>query len=194
MTSHSWKPCLLSWCLLAACQAGPDEPLDVPAGEQQAEPEPDPAEVSTLAALLRARHVEDLPSAEQLARTPNAEASLRWLAIEADTMLVRTRALALLRHFGSPPTGDLLAALVTDSQAHPALRAAALTGMAGQPLADQPERLELVVAALLEGGDPRVGVAAVQVLDTFAAGRKALREAEQSDQLSPQVRAAIESR
>ncbi|MFV8752790.1 hypothetical protein ACNOYE_19775 [Nannocystaceae bacterium ST9] len=182
--------------ILVACQAGSDEPPDAPSDDRQAEvsdPSSPPADLDTIAALLRARHADDLPSAEQLANYPSAEASLRELGLHGETMLVRTRALALLRHFDSPPTGALLAELASDAAIHPALRAAAVSGLIGQPLDDQPERLAIVVAAL-DDGDPRVGVAAVEVLDAFGKGRDALREAAQREDLSSEVRAAIERR
>lgn len=181
---------------LAACHASPDEPLDEPRDASEAAdllaPGEPPADAATLASLLRARHVEDLPSADDLADYPSAEASLRYLALAGDTMLVRTRALGLLRHFDSPASGELLVALLGDGELHPALRAAALTGLAGQPLDDQPERIELAAAALHDR-DPRVALAAVELLDRFAAGRRALRSALRGE-LPEQVRAAIEAR
>jgi len=195
-------PCLL-WmcCVLTACQAGSGDPPDSPAHAQPAagaeattlDDGSAPAELATIAGLLRARHIDDLPSAEQLARYPSAEASLVELARKGETMLVRTRALTLLRHFHSESTGALLIEIVSDAQAHPALRAGAVTGLAGQPLDQHPERLAIVVAALADA-DPRVGVAAVEVLATFKAGREALRDAAGREDLGPTVRAAIESR
>jgi hypothetical protein len=185
--------------VLAACQAGPAEPLDAPTEQAEAaeqasvEPGTMPADLETIATLLNARHTEDLPSAEQLARYPSAEASLQHLALHGKTMLLRTRASILLRHFGSAETGALLLAIVGDPQAHPALRAAAVTGLGGQPLDDRPEQLEAVVAALADA-DPRVGIAAVEVLDRFAAGREALRRAKRDEAISAEVRAKIESR
>lgn len=190
--------CLL-WmcCALAACQPGPDEP-QAPTGAEQAEASgdgaaPSPAEVAAMTARLKARHVADLPTAEQLAATPRAEASLREIARTGETMVVRTRALALLRHFHSPATGELLAGIVADAAAPKALRAAAVTGLGGQPLDAQPERLALVVAALRDD-DPRIGVAAVEALGGSEGGRKALREAAQTGTLPPKVQAAIEAR
>jgi hypothetical protein len=188
----------LMCCVLAACQAGPDEPLDNPSVEAESERASvdsgaAPADLEAIAKLLQARHVEDLPSAEQLARYPSAEASLQQLAQHGESMVVRTRALLLLRHFDSASSGVLLLGIVGDAQAHPALRAAAVTGLAGQPLDERPEQFEMVVAALADG-DPRVGLAAVEVLDASAAGRQALRRAAKDEGLSAEVRAAIDSR
>lgn len=190
------KRSILCVCwLLTACHTTPDEPqVDEPAAsESTTEPGQVPADVATLESLLKARHADDLPSAEQLAKYPSAEASLRYLGEHGDTMLVRVRALSLLRHFDSAASGDLLAAIATNAELHPGLRAAAVTGLAGQPLADQPERLAIVVAALRDA-DPRVGVAAVKVLDEFPAGREALQAAKAEPDLTPAVRDAIESR
>lgn len=204
MKRHLWMCCLdfllIPAILVMACQAGPSEPLDAPTGDAEGEserasvePGTVPADLDTITSLLKARHTEDLPSAEQLARYPSAEASLQQLAQHGDTMLIRTRALLLLRHFHSDATGVLLLDILADAQAHPALRAAAVSGLAGQPLEDRPEQLAIVVAALGDR-DPRVGLAAVEVLDAFPAGRQALRHAAKDPQLAPEVRAAIESR
>lgn len=179
-------------CALAACQAAPTG--DTPTGEQASvEPGSAPADLDVIVALLQARHAEDLPSAEQLANYPSAEASLQLLAQHGETMLIRTRALLLLRHFDSATTGVVLLDIVGDEQAHPALRAAAVGGLAGQPLEDQPQQLAIVVAALRDQ-DPRVGLAAVEVLDGFGAGRQALRRSAEDRLLTDEVRAAIRSR
>jgi hypothetical protein len=184
---------VLALCIvLAGCHPAAEEPTSTRDGTLVDPGEP-PGDVATIASLLRARHVEDLPSAEDLAKYPTAEASLRHLAVAGDTMVIRTRALTLLRHFGSDETGALLIEIVRDAAAHPALRAAAVTGLAGQPLDDRAEQLELVVAALRDA-DPRVGLAAVEVLDGFAAGRRELRRALEREDLSERVRAAIEAR
>ena len=194
------KRLLLSLCCsLAACHAGSEEPLDAASAEPRTDSQVEvdsgqaPADLATIRSLLQARHAEDLPSAEQLAHYPSAEASLRYLAEQGETMVLRVRALALLEHYGSDATGELLTRFAADLELHPALRAAALTGMAGQALDDQPERLAVVVAALHDG-DPRVGVAAVELLDRSAAGRDALSQASQAADLPKAVREAIEAR
>jgi HEAT repeat protein len=184
-------------CSLVGCRASSDEPLDTPEQTQpeeaqQLEVGETPADVDAIASLLRARHVKDLPDAEALSRYPTAEASLRYLAETGDTMVVRTRALSLLQYFSSEPTGALLIKMASDKTLHPALRAAAITGLAGQPLDRQPERLEVVIEALRDE-DPRVGVAAVEVLGEFEVGRQALRDVKM-EEMSPAVREAIESK
>ena len=186
---------------MVGCHTGQDETPDAPtsaaqdpdAGQQAAEGEVD--ELEAISALLRARHADDLPDAETLQTYPGAEAVLRQLGREGETMVMRTRALALLRFYSSEDSGALLAEIASDGDAHPALRAAAVTGLAGQPLADQPARLELVTASLRDP-DPRVGTAAVEVLDGFAAGKLVLQEAlqDESSELSPAVREAITER
>jgi hypothetical protein len=184
----------MCWATLA-CHTSPDEPASEPRADEPGAVESGgvPADVETLGALLKARHADDLPSPEQLAKYPSAEASLRYLGEHGDTMVVRTRALALLRHFDSAASGDLLATIASDAASHPALRAAAVTGLAGQALADQPERLAIVVAALHDA-DQRVGLAAVQVLDEFPAGREALSAAKADADLPTAVRDAIQSK
>ena len=179
-----------------ACHPSQDEPIsngDAELVEPEVEPGETPADAATIASLLRARHTEDLPSAEDLAKYPTAEASLRHLAMAGDSMVVRTRAMMLLRHFGSAETGTLLVSLVRDAELHPALRAAAVTGLAGQPIDDRPEQLELITAALHDA-DPRVGLAAVDVLDLSKSGRRELERALSREDLHVKVRSAIESR
>ncbi len=185
-------------CGLLACH-GSEEPVDAAAVESRESRETDPqvdageapADLETIRSLLQARHAEDLPSAEQLGKYPSAEASLRTLAEHGETMALRVRALALLEHFDSAATGELLTRVVTDLAAHPALRAAALTGMTGQPLDQQPARLPGVVAALRDA-DPRVQTAAVELLGQSEVGREALDQAVQTGALPEAVREQIE--
>lgn len=193
---------LLLSLALAGCHSGQDEAPDAPStaaqdpdAGRQAAGEDGQSDLEAISALLRARHTDDLPDAETLKTYPEAEAALRQLGREGETMVMRTRALALLRFYASEDSGALLAEIAGDGDAHPALRAAAITGLAGQSLADQPARMELVVAALRDE-DPRVGTAAVEVLDAFPAGKQALQDAlkDESSALSPAVRQAISER
>jgi HEAT repeat protein len=184
---------LLVLCIvLAGCQASPEEPISTRNGTL-VEPSEPPADAAAIAGLLRARHVEDLPSAEDLAKYPTAEASLRHLALAGSSMVVRTRALMLLQHFGSEETGALLEGIVRDPDSHPALRAAAVNGLAGQPLDDRAELRALVVGALHDT-DPRVGLAAVDTLGRSPKGRYELGHALKRADLPKPVRAAIEAR
>lgn len=77
-------------------------------------------------------------------------------------------------------------------QVHPALRAAAIEGLAGQPLDRLPDTLALVAAAL-EDDDPRIGLAAVATLDRSEAGKRALDDTKTTRTLSEPVRAAIDA-
>lgn len=62
----------------------------------------------SIAVSIRARHNEDLPTAEELAAMPDAAASLLWLERNATHMFERTRALTLMRH---TPTDAVFARL-----------------------------------------------------------------------------------
>lgn len=181
-------------CALAACRGG-EEPSESPSSERSASDPADaesPPDLDTIASLLRARHAEDLPSAEDLKKYPSAEASLQQLARAGETMVVRTRALRLLEHYPSDTTHTLLVE-IAGGPGHPALRAAAIEGLAGAPLDTLPDTLALVSAAL-EDGDPRIGLAAVATLDRTSAGKQALAQAKTTGNLSEQVRAAIDAR
>lgn len=182
----------LSIAALAACRGG-EEPSESPSTERDASEDAEsPPDLDTIAALLRARHADDLPSADDLRKYPSAEASLQQLATHGETMLVRTRALRLLEHYASDSTHALLIEIV-GGKAHPALRAAAIEGLAGQPLDRLPDTLALVAAAL-EDGDPRIGLAAVATLGRSEAGKRALDEAKTTRTLAEPVRAAIDAR
>lgn len=182
-------------CALAACR-GSDEPSESPSSERSASDDAESAEsppdLDTIASLLRARHAEDLPSAADLEKYPSAEASLQQLARAGETMVVRTRALRLLEHYPSDASHTLLVE-IAGGTGHPALRAAAIEGLASQPLDRLPDTLALVSAAL-EDGDPRIGLAAVATLDRTSAGKQALAQAKSTGNLSEQVRAAIDAR
>lgn len=141
--------------------------------------ETEPADVRTLTALLSARHTEDLPGAEDLARYATAESSLRWLALGAETLVVRTRAATSLQHYGSAETGALLASLIAEPSTHASLRAGALVGLRGQP----PERAIAAAAPCLRDTDPRVAAAAATTLAGFDEGRAVLELALEADRL-----------
>lgn len=105
------------------------ETTDLPEGEVEP-PTTDefaglPDGTDTLAALLRARHTEDLPSADDLRSYPDAATSLLWVEANATHMFERTRALSLMRHV---PTDEVLARLsevATDESEHQLARTAA---------------------------------------------------------------------
>ena len=173
------------------CHASTEEAPDAPAQRSAEAFDELPADLEAVGALLRARHADDLPSADDLGRYASAEASLRHYAREGDTMLVRVRALSLLQHFDSEATASLLVALLSEPDIHGALRAAAVSGSAGQPLEDRPELLGLLSSALRED-DPRVGVAAVGALSHCEAGREALRAANEAELSQPARDALLE--
>lgn len=88
----------------AAEQGGGNPELGTPVSSPEGTPDPtvvdDPAPegTDTIAALIRARHTEDLPTPEQLAALPDAAGTLLWLERNATHMFERTRTLTLMRH------------------------------------------------------------------------------------------------
>lgn len=180
--------------LLAACAGGADQgddptvaatahptTVDSPAvvddGELAAAADPSrPADVSTIEGLLSARHVDDVPSPETLGMHPTAEASLRWLAMNADTMLVRTRALTALAGFPSDASLATLTTVADSPDAHASLRIGAFQGAAGQTF-DAESRMATLALEALTDADERVGVAAAGALAAQPALRQTLAEA-----------------
>lgn len=153
---------------LAACGAPPVDSTQ----EERAQEESAPADVTApdvsvdddryegapagtrgLVSLLMARHVEDLPTADVLHAHEDAEASLRWLALEGDRLVLRVRALMSSRHFSSAETRALLLGVLRDESAHASLRGGAARGSGGLVL---DEELRAALEAARASGDPRV--------------------------------------
>ncbi|MEM7157126.1 MAG: hypothetical protein AAF799_30010 [Myxococcota bacterium] len=158
------KPLALLTCLLllGAC-AEPTSPAPSTDPRAATEEPPasnsatDPASLESLRVRLRARHTEDLPTPQELARTPGAAESLRHLATHDERMNVRVRALSLLRFDASEATRSLLVEVIEDPAMHPSLRAAAIVGSGALPL--EGELGDLVDEATGDS-DPRVSRAA----------------------------------
>ncbi len=148
---------------------------------------PPPADTATLRGLLAARHVADLPNGDTLRGYETGEASLQWLANYGDTMATRTRALMLLKHFGTEGTRAF--ALDHMNQDEPQLQAAAITALAGQDLDAAPELVESIAAAL-RTADVRIALAALTTLSEFEAGRAALAEAATDETVEASIREA----
>lgn len=149
------RACLLV-LLLAAC-AEPVDSVALRAAPPPAAPTEAPEAAAALASLLRARHLEDLPTREVLDRHPEPDVALAWLARHGDSTLVRTRALSLLGLFPERDHGALLAEHAAADQ-HPSIRAAALDGLAGYPAAER-ERRRDVIASALRSPNPKVALA-----------------------------------
>ncbi len=169
------------------------EPAAEPSAENGAE-NGIPADVDTIASLLRARHADDLPTVMELREYATADASLRWLAVHGESALMKTRATSLLQFSGGSETAALLRSFLEDSTTHPTLRAAAIIGMNGQDLGADDASFVLVADALNDA-DPRVTQAAVDTLASEERGMAvlwtALEEATLSEATLAQIRSAI---
>lgn len=143
---------------------------------------------AALAAVLSARHAEDV-SADVVVARPDAAEGLPWLAAQGDTMLVRARALDLLGALGTPDAVTLLVAASSDPALHEKLRVAAVFGLGrvGDAVARE---------ALLAGvGDPsaRVALEAVDVLARWPEALSALRARAADPAILPEVRERLEA-
>ncbi len=169
-------------------------PATAPTSSHNGEAEADdsaPASAAALLPLLRARHREDLPDAETLARHRDAAEGLRWLATKGTPLSVRARALSLLRHYPDATTRALLERSA-ETGGHASLRAAALRGLAG--FADAPDdALRARLLDALRDDDPRVVEAAASVMASQASLRATLERVSDDDELSSESRARIQS-
>lgn len=155
---------------LAACDSPQAQVLpDKPAQTQgQALEAPSQAQLQAAAdklqPLLAARHAEDLPARGDILKVEHGPQGLLWQARHGNPLLVRARALALLRHFPDKDSRELLLQTALSSGAPALLRSHAMMGLAGHSEGGDPE----VAQALLQGaqdGERRVRLAARQTLE-----------------------------
>jgi hypothetical protein len=90
-----------------------------------------------------------------LARHEDAEESLAWLAEHGGRMVIRVRALDALRFYAGDATRQVLLRVLTSTDVHPALRAAAITGSGGFDL-DADAELRAAVEQASRDQDPRI--------------------------------------
>ena len=145
---------------VACAQAAPPEPTERSETTETHSDAPDryagaPESTRSIAQLLMARHKQDLPGKETLARYDDAEASLAWLAENGGRMVLRVRALGSLRFYTGDTTRQVLLRVLTSTDAHPALRAAAITGSGGFDL-DRDTELRAAVEQSARHDDPRI--------------------------------------
>lgn len=164
-------------------------PTEPPATTQ---PAPEPASAAEphaqLRGLLQAHHPDDLPDQEAL-DAHGAPEGLRWLAENDDLLVIRERALLLLRHYDDDASQSLCAG-VFDSDAHAKLRAAAIRCLGGSDLTTD-DTLRNKLLAAVRDADPRVGVAAVDVLAEVPAAGSGLRAALDDPALTDPVRSRL---
>lgn len=165
-------------------EPSPPTPDDEPATPV---PEDAPADVDTLRGLLSAHHAQDLPGADDLAAYETAEASLHWLTLHGDRMVIQVRALSLLQHFPTSETRELAVTQLDGSI--PQLQAAAITALSGQNLEAAPELVDAIAGAL-RVDDVRIGLAALTVLSETPAGRQAISDACHDEAVPSRIRDA----
>lgn len=143
-------------------------------GQVVESPQGKPASADVLRGRLKARHVEDLPTAQELKKHRDAQAALIWIAGNDDAMVVRVRALSLLRHFPTDEAFEALAQRAGAQKIHPTLRAAAMRGLEGQTARPQAQAL---LKDALRHKDRRVAMAAAKALATDPGCASLLAEA-----------------
>ena len=144
-----------------------------------------PADAQAAAAeirpLLLAHHQDDLPTRTTLDAHPGAPDGLRWLANNDGTMIVKVRALLLLRLYPDESSEKVVLALASDPGQHRKLRAAAVTALAGWDLNER-EDLRLVALAAVQSTD---------VLTDVQPARSALQAQLDTGALPPAVEKAV---
>jgi hypothetical protein len=136
---------------------------------------------------LRARHVEDLPDAQELAAMPGAEGQL-WAAYEGpEPAIVKARALVLLGGF--PDSGPRLAQVAAQEELHRKLRAAAVQGLGRADLRGD-ATLRAAVEGQLRSPDVNVARAAVEALRGVPESAEALRTLADDEVVTEAVRRA----
>jgi len=141
--------------------------------ETETETEAEAATPTGLRPLLLARHAGDLPTADELSRR-NAASALLELAANDDSLLVRSRALSLLRHFPNADTEALLRSVAADTTLHVKLRAAALRSLGTYDLESRAELRTIVLSALNES-NVMVATAAASALTGAPSARASLQ-------------------
>lgn len=194
---------VLFLAVLAACGSPKSPPADAPSegltpsvqpsGTREPTPEAPsgerPAGTDGLEELLRAWHAEDLPGPEVLDAHEDAEASLIWLGSHGEPMVMRVRALTLLKHRGTPTARAALMAVAQNRTLHAAVQAGALAGLGGQDLANDAEARALVEAGLSDR-DLRVQMAAIGALTGVQASRPLLEAVAADEGANATVRQA----
>jgi hypothetical protein len=182
--SRRWILC--AWLLVGACSPSPSPASRAPAAPSEDSPQAEEA-ARALLPLLKARHPEDLPSREQILGVSGGREGLLWQAQHGNPLVVRARALSLLRHFPDPEARAVLLGALQQRRAPGELRAGAMRGLSGHlaPLSEE------VRAALLAGArdpDLRVRDAALAALASDPALRPDLEALSNDPALSPEAR------
>jgi hypothetical protein len=168
--------------------AAPVVTHSAPAERGAAPTDATPNQVEAMRALLRARHVEDLPDREHLRRLPHAAAALEQIAASDDLLGTRARALERLGLLGDVAAGPLLA-WVNDAAAPAKLRAAAIEGLHHLDLDPHPEVIT-ALSAIARGPDPRLAIEAVETLRSQPHQQAALQAIARDPSLTSAVREA----
>lgn len=165
---------------LASATKTPSEIAEMPAYK------PDSAE--SIRSLLQARHVQDLPTRATLDQHADAEGALRWLAVNDDQAIVRSRALGRL---GFYPDSELFLIEQLANPTQPeSVRAGAIVGLGHLGL----ETHDSARAAVLEqvsSKSLRLGLEATGALQQVSAAADDLARLKDNPLLLEEVRARL---
>lgn len=148
------------------------------------------ADVDTIRPLLMARHGSDLPSRQTLSQHSDPSGQLRRLATTDPMLVVRARALTLLRHYPGEACEAVVVAQIDDPNGDAMLRAAAVYALAGWPLTQRSDLREKIVGAV-RSADLRVAVNAALVLAQSMPDHPDVVRLRQSADLPEPVRNAL---
>ncbi len=138
----------------------PSKP-DVPATPVVVEVPAAPASVAGIRPLLGARHTDDLPTQAALDTHGDASEALRWIASYSPSLVEAERAADLLALYPSADNAAFCTALLAAPGTHAKLRSGGARCLHNQPL---DASMQSTLIGALSDSDPRVGIAAADVL------------------------------
>jgi len=138
----------------------PSKP-DVPTTPVEVEAPAAPASVAGIRPLLGARHTDDLPTQAALDTHGDASEGLRWIASYSPSLVEAERAAGLLALYSSADNAAFCTTLLSAPETHAKIRSGGARCLQTQSL-DASMQATLVDA--LSDSDPRVGIAAADVL------------------------------
>ena len=142
-------------------RAAPASSLSSPARASASDARPEAVE--SIAALLLARHVKDLPNRDILSKTRGARQAVQWIAENDPYLVVRARAVEALAFWPDDQSRRYLLATARDVAVPAKVRASAWRALAAWDLADDDELKAVAAAASADLSVP-VAYAARQLL------------------------------
>ncbi len=118
-----------------------------------------PDHVKELLPLLKAHHIEDLPSKATLEKHPKAEEALLWIALNGDTVGTKSRAVKLLSYYNTDKSTEFIKTMCEKGDTHHTVRASAFHVVAGWSTSQRTD-MASVISKGLDDSNALVVVAA----------------------------------